>query len=419
MSECERTARAVNDIAQARMAGGAALTGAGEANEARDIFLANISHELRTPLNGLLGMADLLARTELTADQRGMLDALCESGETLARRLSDVLDQADIVSGRITLRSEPFELGEMVRTAVRQAEGAAARRGVGFKARIEPSAEQTIMGDADRLRQILASLIDNAASFTDRGAVSVSARIDHEGVCRIVVSDAGVGVHPAAPANIFDGFRQGGDSGTRRHDGLGLALARQLADVIGARLECRSGAGLGSAFVLTLPVVGADPLPSKSSPPADALAEWPGPAAGGSELSVLVVDDHHVNRELLKLALMPSGVRVVTAENGAEACDLWTADRFDLVVMDLQMPVMDGLTAIRRIRAAETSHGSGRTPIVVFTANATDEQKQASFHAGADHFLTKPLVPSALMATFQTILQSAPPHLAGVSATAR
>lgn len=391
-------------------------TGSDDASQARDIFLANISHELRTPLNGLVGMAELLERTELTAEQRAMVEVMRESGDALSRMLSDILDQAEIVSGRITLRSEPFALGHALRSAVGRAEGAAVRKGVEFRTRIEPCVERAVIGDAPRLQQIIASLADNAVKFTERGTVCISARMRHGGVCRIVVTDTGVGIHPAAKASVFDCFRQGDGSTTRCHDGLGLglALARQLADLIGARLECRSVPGQGSAFILTMPVVAAA---EPSTPPEAPAGHAAAPC--GRAISVLVVDDHPVNRELLKLALAPTGARVVTAEDGAEACDLWTVDRFDLVVMDLHMPVMDGLSAIRRIRAAEASRGFGRTPVVVFTANATSEKEQASFRAGADHFLTKPLAPSELLATFQTILEPAGPDPAGVPGSVR
>lgn len=415
MVECKQATGWGSGRTRERIAGGKTATGFSETGEARDIFLANISHELRTPLNGVLGMAELLERTELTTTQRGMLHDLRESGETLARMLADLLDQTEIGSGQITVRSEPFSLGETVRTAVEQAERGAALKGVGFRALIEPSAEQTVMGDACRLKQIVASLTDNAVKFTDRGAVSVSARVDNDGVCRIVVSDTGPGLHPEIEADTFDAFRQGDSSSTRGQGGLGLglALARQRADLIGAGLECRSVPGKGSAFILTIPVAHTPPSSADHPAPVEGLVGRSAIASEPGELSVLVVDDHRVNRELLKLTLMPSGARVVTAENGAEACELWTADRFDLVVMDLQMPVMDGLTAIRRIRTAEKSHGSGRTPIVVFTANATNEQERASFSAGADHFLTKPLAPSVLMVAFQKILQQCRPQPVG------
>lgn len=243
-----------DELADIRAAWAAAEARAEAAEQAQDRFLTRIDQELREALDGLIQTAALMDSTRLSDEQRCMLGRMRGVGETMSAILSHALGQAEIAAARIVLRSEPFPLGEALRSATLQAADQAAGKGIAFSVEIDPSAERTITGDAARLRQIVGSLVDNAVKFTERGAVAVSAGIDETGDCRIVVSDTGVGIPAADQADLFTGFQR--VDGEPRRDGsptTGLAQAQLLANLMGGRLECESMPRVGSAFALTLP----------------------------------------------------------------------------------------------------------------------------------------------------------------------
>lgn len=240
-----------DDLTQAHAAWAAAEARAEAAEQARSRYLARINQDLQEALAGLIDTARLMEATRLTGEQRCMLDRMHGAGEAMSLILSAAYDQAEIAASQIVLRTEPFPLGEALRGATAKAVMAAARKGIDFSLRVDPSAERIVRGDAARLGQIVASLVHNAVKFTDRGSIAVSVDVEENGDCRIVVSDTGVGIPPAAQADLFSGLlRVDGDAVPC----AGLAQARLLADLMGARLECESMHGVGSAFVLTLPV---------------------------------------------------------------------------------------------------------------------------------------------------------------------
>ena len=368
------------------------------ANRAKSEFLANMSHEIRTPLNGVIGLTQALARTDLTHDQREMLNLIQSSGVTLQTLLSDILDLARVESGRLEIADEPFDLRRAINEAAHLYGAPAAEKGLQFFVEIDPAVSGWVRGDVVRLKQVLTNLVSNAVKFTRQGFVSLTASTGHDrtgaAILRFTVEDTGVGFDAEAKARLFTRFEQADGTITRRFGGtgLGLAICRQLADMMGGQLDCESEAGGGSAFILTLPhIPAAAPViqPIEPVSPVDADAR---------RVRVLIADDHPTNRKVVELILGQSPVDLVMVEDGAQALDATKAQPFDLILMDMQMPVMDGLTAVREIRLHETAQGAPRTPIVMLTANALPDHIAAGKAAGADRHLAKPFDAAELIA---------------------
>lgn len=368
------------------------------ANVAKSQFLANMSHEIRTPLNGVIGLSQALAKTELTADQREMLDLMQASGRTLQTLLSDILDLARVESGKLELTEDAFELAVVVREAAQLYAENARQKRLDFHVDIDLEDGVWVMGDAVRVKQVLTNLISNAVKFTSQGFVGlvVQQGQDRDGrpVLRFTVEDSGIGFDAATRERLFTRFEQADGGITRKFggSGLGLSICRQLADMMGGDLDCESEPGSGAAFILTLPL---KPCAApKTQEPADTAAQH---ADGARAVRVLVADDHPTNRRVIELILAQTSAKIVMAENGAEALEAFRADVFDLVLMDMQMPVMDGLTATQEIRLHEAAMGMARTPIVMLTANAMPEHVAAGRAAGADHHLAKPFNAAELL----------------------
>ena len=377
----------------------AALHRAEDANHAKTEFLANLSHEIRTPLNGVLGVADVLARTSMDAAQQDMVRTIAASAETLNQVLSDLLDFSELESGRLEIVEETFDIEAMIADCLAMYEGAANARGLRLVAGIAADARRRVIGDPNRLRQILGNLISNALKFTERGRVAVGVDLDEEGGCRFVVSDTGKGFDPADADRLFARFEQADGSLTRQHGGLGLGLAicRQLAERMGGVISATAEPGVGATFTLVLPLKPAGADESQGARVAESET---------SALRVLVTDDNATNRMVAELIMASIGAEVICAENGQEAIDAFDRSPFDVVLMDLQMPVMDGLTATRTIREREAARGLPRTPVVVVSANIMPEQKAASAAAGADEHLGKPVRAEELIATVVKVIQT-------------
>ncbi|HWE45320.1 MAG TPA: MHYT domain-containing protein [Caulobacteraceae bacterium] len=361
------------------------------ANRAKSEFLANMSHEIRTPLNGVMGVADVLARTEMSPAQQDMVQTLQSSAVTLERLLTDVIDLARVESGRLEIRPEPFDLAQAAQAVVTLYQACADEKGVSLILDAAPQADTTVMGDAERLKQILANLVSNAIKFTEHGQVCLTLAPDGEDRWRCVVSDTGIGFAPEVKARIFGRFEQADGSVTRRYggSGLGLAISRQLAELMGADLDCDSTPGEGSVFRLSIA------LPACA--PSEAEDEILPVAHASGSVRVLLADDHPTNRKVVALMLGQIDVELTQVENGEEAVAAFRDGEFDVVLMDMQMPVMDGLSATRAIRAHELACGLVPTPVVMLTANALPEHMEASRVAGADHHLTKPIGAAALL----------------------
>jgi signal transduction histidine kinase/ActR/RegA family two-component response regulator len=379
-----------------------AVAEAEAANRAKSEFLANMSHEIRTPLNGVMGVAGALARTRLTAAQQEMVAIVETSAKTLETLLSDILDVARIEAGKLEIRPEPFDLEASVGACATLFDAAAQAKGLDLKLEVAPEARGAYLGDAARIRQILSNLLGNAVKFTQAGEVVLRITAERGPVSSELafeVRDTGIGFDAETKARLFSRFEQADGSITRRFggSGLGLSISRSLAEAMGGRLEAAAKPGAGAVFTLWLELPRCDEMRLAAQAPAAeaALLEDANPLAG---MRVLVAEDHPTNRRVVELILGVTGVDLICVEDGAQAVEAFRAGRFDLILMDMQMPVMDGLTAIRAIRALEALSAAPRTLIHVLTANAMPEHVNASLAAGADGHLSKPIVADTLLA---------------------
>jgi PAS domain S-box-containing protein len=391
MRNIDKAKRAELNLQRARDAAEAA-------NRAKSEFLANMSHEIRTPLNGVMGVASALGRSQLTASQREMVGLITSSAETLESLLSDVLDLARIESGRLELKAEPFDLAQSVRDVAALFQPSARAKGLDLVVETPPGPSALLIGDAPRIRQVLSNLVSNAVKFTAEGSVRIRLEADLAGegaaAVSLSVTDTGIGFDAKAGERLFERFEQADGSITRRYggSGLGLAISRSLAEAMGGRLEAVSRPDHGSTFSFEVTLARSAVAAAEPERPDDAAA-----AAELGQLRVLLAEDHPTNRRVVELILDAAGVALTCVGNGAEAVEAAAGGGFDLILMDMQMPVMDGLTATRAIRKRESALGLPRTPIISLTANAMPEHAKASAQSGADGHLTKPISAEALL----------------------
>ncbi len=373
------------------------------ANAAKSTFLATMSHEIRTPLNGVLGMAQAMAGDELTDKQRDRLSVIHRSGEALLAILNDVLDLSKIEAGKLELEQLEFELAEVARGAYSAFTALANKKGLSFALDIE-QARGRYIGDPTRLRQILYNLISNALKFTEQGEIRVVARRGETGL-EISVSDTGVGIAPENLSKLFAKFDQLDSSTTRRFGGtgLGLAICRELAHLMDGEISVESDLGLGSRFIVRLPMLWAG-----EERPVAAVTGVPTERADIA-LRVLAAEDNAVNQLVLKTLLHQMGVDPVVVDNGQLAVEAWETEDWDVILMDVQMPVMDGLTATAAIRNREADTGRPRTPIIALTANAMSHQVEQYIAAGMDGHVAKPIQASEL---FDVLTRAAVPQQA-------
>ena len=372
-----------------------ALVEARDAAEAANVlkshFLANMSHEIRTPLNGVLAMAQIMAMSDLDQTQRERLAVIHQSGESLLTILNDILDLSKIEAGRMELETAEFDVGELARGIEAAHTPVAARKGLDFSVEVAPSAGGKRMGDRARLQQILNNLVANAIKFTASGEVRVALRgegADGGDGLLISVSDTGIGVPAAKLPLLFQKFSQVDSSTTREFGGtgLGLAICREIAQLMGGAVWAESAEGVGSTFHVRVPL-------ERTSPAALASAEAAANRAGAdvSELKILAAEDNATNQLVLKTIMATFGLGVDVVADGALAVQAWNAGQYDLILMDIQMPVMDGIAATRAIRAMERSGGRARTPIIALSANAMTHQVKEYLDAGVDLHVAKPI----------------------------
>jgi signal transduction histidine kinase len=376
---------------------------ANTANILKSQFLANMSHEIRTPLNGVLAMADVMARGDLDDRQRERLGIIRESGELLLSVINDVLDLSKIEAGRLELAEHAFSLDEVAEGAVSAFSVLASQKSLRFGMTVDAEVAGWWLGDSDRIRQVLSNLLSNAVKFTVEGAVAARFSASPTGGLRLTVSDTGIGIAGDKLPTLFEKFIQADNSTTRRFGGtgLGLAICRELAQLMGGSISARSIEGEGSTFTVDLPLQRAA-APAEELTPDSALE-----ALEERKLRILAAEDNATNQKVLQAVLEPLDVHLHIVPDGKQAVEAWRRGGFDLILMDVQMPVMDGVEAARTIRAVEAAEGGPRIPILALTANALVHQVESYLAAGMDGHVAKPIELTRLYDAIETTLANA------------
>ncbi len=368
------------------------------ATQAKSDFLAAMSHEIRTPLNAIIGMADVLSETPLTADQRKCVEVFRRNGVGLLTLINDILDISKVEAGKVELEITELDLHDVISRAMEVVEGRVRNKGLWLRSFVAPDVPTRLMGDPNRLRQILINLLGNAIKFTEQGGIEVGVILDPEdarpGRLRFAVSDTGIGIPKEKLGTIFESFSQADSSTTRKYGGtgLGLTISKQLVELMGGRIWPESEPGKGSVFYFT---AGFQVLEGEAAKPAAAQApetesiEELESLAGG--LHVLLADDSEDNRYLILSYLKRADVKVDVAENGEIAARAFRDSKYDVVLMDVEMPVMDGYQATGEIRRFESETNAQPTPVLALTAHAFTEMKGRARDAGFTDVLTKPI----------------------------
>jgi signal transduction histidine kinase/CheY-like chemotaxis protein/HPt (histidine-containing phosphotransfer) domain-containing protein len=377
-----------------------------DASAAKGRFLMQMSHEIRTPMNAILGMTDLLEESELSPEQNHYLKILQSSGTHLLGVINDILDYSRLEALSVTLDSLPFDIHETAERCAHMIAVNALEKGLEISCDVDPAVPRFLLGDELRLRQAIINLMGNAIKFTHEGSVGLTVDLAPDQRLRLAVRDTGIGIPPDKIPLLFQQFSQTDSSISRRYGGtgLGLAITRDIVKLMGGEVLVDSEPGKGSTFTVLLPLRTADaPAPAADDAPMPAEATEPSPDALLPPLRILLAEDIKVNRDVVRFYLRQQPVEIVEAANGVEAVELFSRQSFDVVLMDIEMPEMDGITAIRTIRKSEQTAQRPPTPIFTLTAHALQEQIEQCVQAGAQRVLTKPVRKKVLLAALHQI----------------
>ena len=388
-----------------------AKAAAESASQTKSDFLASMSHEIRTPMNAIIAIADLLAKTPLSPEQNKYVQIFRRAGDNLLHLINDILDLSKVEASQLELERTGFSLNDLLEKVTEMVAVRAHEKGLALVCEISPKVPTDLVGDPTRLRQVLLNLLGNAIKFTESGEVALRVTPDADssvaGALRFTISDTGIGIPGEKLGTVFERFTQADSSTTRRYggSGLGLTISKRLVELMGGRIWVESGVGKGSVFSFAVPLEIWAGARRRAAVPVGTGPEPPLPA-----LHILLVEDSPDNRTITVAYLQDTPYRVEIAENGAIACEKFTAGNYDLVLMDRQMPVMDGLTATRAIREWEQANHRPPTPIIALTAAALKGDQEKCIAAGCTAYLTKPIKQEVLLQAIKDSIV-APPSL--------
>lgn len=384
-----------------------------EANSAKSMFLANMSHEVRTPMNAVIGMLDLTLETDLTEDQRDNLNTAKEAADNLLNLLNDILDISRVESGKVKLEYIEFDLWKLVESITKGLSVLANKKNIKLTSSIHPDVPRCVVGDSTRLRQIIINLVNNAIKFTHEGKVVIGLQAVHisedEVEITTSVSDTGIGIPKDKQGLIFEVFTQADASVTRKYGGtgLGLAISKKLVEMMNGRIWIESEEGAGSTFRFTarfkLISQGEKGVLREKKKPFVFL-EKETPSKGLRILNILLAEDNLLNQKIAQKLLEKKGWLVTIAQNGQEALDQLKGKNFDAVLMDVQMPILDGLEATRMIRRKEEETG-GHIPVIAMTARAMAEDEKKCLDAGMDAYISKPIDAAKVYETIESMME--------------
>jgi PAS domain S-box-containing protein len=403
MEEAERLNRELEDRVRAR------TLELEHANRAKDEFLANMSHEIRTPMSGVFGMTDVLLQQDLPTQVRHDLEIVRDSSGTVLTLLNDLLDLSRIEQGKLELNIRPFSITEMLNSLVRPFEMQAAEKGIGFALSMDESVPETLACDPDRIGQVLKNLLSNAVKFTESGSIGLEVVLEKEREhllrLRFSVSDTGIGIPEEKQDRLFQSFTQLDPSYAKRFagTGLGLAISKRLVELMGGTIEVSSAPGKGSTFSFTLTFEQVEPSQDAELPSRPTLDDLP-------PLTILLAEDNLVNRMFLRQALSRAGHEIIEAEDGRQALEVLGRNHCDLVLMDIQMPEMDGMEAMLRIRSGEAGEENRSIPVIALTAYAMKGDRERFLAEGMDGYVSKPVDFGELALAMREVIGSVDKH---------